>query len=208
MRSPHQRMPSDHHRSARTDASGLAYGPCQSLLTGLCGPAYVPDMAAPPAAPSGRPGGCSSGRHAEPRAHRLFTCGHCGETVLICSCCDRGQRYCGPACRKQARVEQVRMAGRHYQRTEGGRLQHAARQRAYCKRQGRAAQRPQQAPNAAATDLQVRRPVGAQPIQGERRCNPVRPGQPHRLRCVLCGCPCNWVRREPRPRSRRKSRAP
>ena len=46
------------------------------------------------------------------------------------SVCDRGQQYCGPQCRAQARSEQLRRAGQRYQQSQIGRLQHAVRQRA------------------------------------------------------------------------------
>jgi hypothetical protein len=51
----------------------------------------------------------------------------------VCSSCDRGQRYCGPACSQEARQERQREAGARYQRTPRGRRHHAARQ-ALCRR--------------------------------------------------------------------------
>jgi len=37
------------------------------------------------------------------RPARLFLCARCRCQVLLCSHCDRGQRYCTPACSRQAR---------------------------------------------------------------------------------------------------------
>jgi hypothetical protein len=49
--------------------------------------------------------------------------------VLLCSRCDRGQRYCGRACSRAARDDSRREAGRRYQRSRRGRVAHAARSR-------------------------------------------------------------------------------
>jgi hypothetical protein len=54
--------------------------------------------------------------------------------VLLCSRCDRGQRYCGRACSRAARLESRRAAGRRYQRSRAGRLAHAARSRRWRQR--------------------------------------------------------------------------
>ena len=62
---------------------------------------------------------------------RLFLCARCRRQVLICSRCDRGQRYCGARCSGPARRESLRAAGRRYQQTRRGRHCHAERQRRY-----------------------------------------------------------------------------
>jgi len=49
----------------------------------------------------------------------------------ICRHCDRGQCYCSPACRDQARIEQRRRANCRHQRSPEGRLDHRDRQREY-----------------------------------------------------------------------------
>jgi len=54
--------------------------------------------------------------------------------VLLCSRCDRGQRYCGRACSRAARLESRRAAGRRYQSSRAGRLAHAARSRRWRQR--------------------------------------------------------------------------
>lgn len=65
---------------------------------------------------------------------RLFQCGRCSKQVLLCRACDRGNRYCGPVCSRQARADSLRRAGARYQRSEAGKINHAARQQAYLAR--------------------------------------------------------------------------
>jgi hypothetical protein len=65
---------------------------------------------------------------------RLFVCARCRQQVLLCSRCDRGQRYCGHACSRAARLESRRAAGHRYQRSRAGRLAHAARSRRWRQR--------------------------------------------------------------------------
>lgn len=60
---------------------------------------------------------------------RFFLCARCRCTVLICSHCDRGQRYCSADCSGQARTCAQRAAGRRYQDSRRGRHAHAQRQR-------------------------------------------------------------------------------
>jgi len=64
------------------------------------------------------------------KSTRIFNCGLCHLQILVCTDCDRGQRYCKP-CAKVARQRSVRIAKRRYQKTRQGRLKHAARQRRY-----------------------------------------------------------------------------
>ena len=61
------------------------------------------------------------------RSARLFLCARCRDQVLLCTYCDRGQRYCGRACSSAARHERRCETARRYQRSRGGRLKHAAR---------------------------------------------------------------------------------
>ena len=63
------------------------------------------------------------------RGARLFLCARCRDQVLLCSHCDRGQRYCSAACSRQARESAQREAARRYQRSRRGRMAHAARAR-------------------------------------------------------------------------------
>jgi hypothetical protein len=62
---------------------------------------------------------------------RIYICGECGQQVVVCSRCDRGQRYCSRECSRAARRCSVREAGARYQRSERGRLHHARRQKLY-----------------------------------------------------------------------------
>jgi len=64
----------------------------------------------------------------------LFLCARCREQVLLCSHCDRGQRYCGRSCSSATRRANQRDAGRRYQRGVDGRIKHAARQRRWRQR--------------------------------------------------------------------------
>lgn len=68
-----------------------------------------------------------------PGSLRLLVCAWvaCGLHVLLCSRCDRGNRYCSRQCARQARLESLRAAGRRYQRGRRGRFRHAARQAKY-----------------------------------------------------------------------------
>ncbi len=64
-------------------------------------------------------------------AGRHYLCTRCRSAVIICSYCDRGQRYCTKACATQARRTAVRGAGCRYQASRRGRHAHAERQRRY-----------------------------------------------------------------------------
>jgi hypothetical protein len=64
----------------------------------------------------------------------LFVCARCREQVLLCSRCDRGQRYCGRACSRAARRQSLCAAASRYQRSWGGRIAHAARSRRWRQR--------------------------------------------------------------------------
>lgn len=62
---------------------------------------------------------------------RRYLCAACRAAVLICSHCDRGQRYCADGCAQRARAASLRAAGARYQASFAGRLAHAQRQRRY-----------------------------------------------------------------------------
>ncbi len=59
---------------------------------------------------------------------RTLQCACCQTEVLVCTPCDRGQRYCSAECRKQARLASQRRASRIYQSSRVGRCNHARRQ--------------------------------------------------------------------------------
>lgn len=66
---------------------------------------------------------------------RMFLCARCREAVVLCSRCDRGQRYCGQVCSRAARRDFQRDAGRRYQCGIAGRVKHAERSRRWRERQ-------------------------------------------------------------------------
>lgn len=49
------------------------------------------------------------------------TCPECDNLFFICASCDRWHWYCGPACKKKARVASVRRASSTYRGSEKGR---------------------------------------------------------------------------------------
>ena len=67
-------------------------------------------------------------------AGRLFLCARCRAQVVLCSRCDRGNRYCGSTCRRQARDAARRESANRYQCSYRGRLAHAARSRRWRQR--------------------------------------------------------------------------
>ena len=66
---------------------------------------------------------------------RLYLCARWRCQVVICSHCDRDQRYCVGGCAKIARQSSLRAAGQRYQSSRRGRHCHGARQRRYRQRQ-------------------------------------------------------------------------
>jgi hypothetical protein len=66
---------------------------------------------------------------------RLYLCAGCRTQVVIGSCCDRGNIYCGQGCASAARCSAQREAGRRYQSSRRGRRKHAERARRYRERQ-------------------------------------------------------------------------
>ncbi len=62
---------------------------------------------------------------------RLYHCCRCQAQVIICSGCDRGQRYCFGQCRYLARTASGKRAAKKYQSTRKGRFNNAARQRRF-----------------------------------------------------------------------------
>ena len=66
---------------------------------------------------------------------RYYLCARCRTAVLICSRCDRGQRYCAGNCAQRVRTQSLKAAGQRYQLSLPGRYKHAERQRRYRARQ-------------------------------------------------------------------------
>jgi hypothetical protein len=65
------------------------------------------------------------------RPARLFHCARCRIQVLVCSHCDRGQRYCASGCAMATRRELQGAAGKLYQQGCDGRANHAIRMAAW-----------------------------------------------------------------------------
>ena len=70
-----------------------------------------------------------------PGSSRLYHCCRCQAQVIICSRCDRGQRYCAGSCSHEARSASLKRASKNYQSSRSGRFNNAARQRRYRARQ-------------------------------------------------------------------------
>ena len=66
-----------------------------------------------------------------PVSSRLYHCCRCHAQVIICTRCDRGQRYCSGQCRYLARTASGKRATQKYQSTRKGRFNNAARQRRF-----------------------------------------------------------------------------
>lgn len=62
---------------------------------------------------------------------RFFLCACCRRQILLCSRCDRGQRYCSRDCSSEVRRRNQREARARYQATPRGRELHAERSRRY-----------------------------------------------------------------------------
>lgn len=80
---------------------------------------------------SARPRGADCSDRSAGAPARFFLCARCRAQVLICSHCDRGHIYCGKGCATEARRRSLREAGRRYQASRRGRLNHAERSRRY-----------------------------------------------------------------------------
>jgi len=70
---------------------------------------------------------------------RLFLCARCQTQVLVCSQCDRGQRYCATGCADITRLSLQREAGKRHQQGRAGRHKHASRMHQWRKRRAAAA---------------------------------------------------------------------
>ena len=70
---------------------------------------------------------------------RLYLCARCRVQVVLCSRCDRGNRYCGRLCSRQARAQARRLTAQRYQRSRRGRMAHAQRSRRWRQRRVAAA---------------------------------------------------------------------
>ena len=68
------------------------------------------------------------------RPARLFLCARCRVQVVLCSHCDRGNRYCSRPCWRLSRDAARRDTAQRYQSSWGGRRAHAERSRRWRQR--------------------------------------------------------------------------
>lgn len=109
---------------------------------------------------------------------RLYLCARCHAQVLVCSPCDRGQRYCASGCAGITRLNRQREAGQRYQQSRAGRHKHAARMRQWRKRRAAAAKivthRSSQVPPADAVLAGNESPTAIPPdSQPPSPCSPI-----------------------------------
>ena len=136
---------------------------------------------------------CSRPHPAAPRTiARLFLCARCRAQVLICSHCDRGQIYCARGCAQTARREAQRAAGRRYQASRRGRVNHALRAGRYRTRQKNVTHQgspPLPADDVVSADAAA---CASQPATASP-CGSATPSRGHGRglwRCHWCGCRC------------------
>ena len=126
----------------------------------------------------------SSGRH--------YLCARCRTAVIVCSHCDRGQRYCAGGCAQMARAYSLKAAGQRYQTSLRGRRTHAARQRVYRAKQikvthqGSPPQPPSDLlPSIGETTSQSTKPASWQVAGYPTLCVEIAPPLP--WHCHFCG---------------------
>ena len=116
---------------------------------------------------------------------RIFKCARCFKQVIICSRCDRGQRYCSPDCSETARNHSQRAASHRYQQSREGRIKHALRMRLYRLRKQIVTHQGSQplVPNGLLqTNSADTRKSDAAPFQSMVT---------RRFQCHFCGCHCS-----------------
>ncbi len=87
---------------------------------------------------------------------RLYQCTRCHAQAIICTRCDRGQRYCSVECSGLARTESCRRSVKKYQGTWAGRINNAARQQRYRQRKKQKVTHQGSAPERLRDLLEVR----------------------------------------------------
>lgn len=120
----------------------------------------------------------------------------CRRIFYVCRRCDRGQCYCSPECRNEARKLRHRCAVAQYQSTPHGRRRHADHQRAFRERQRARAENkvtdpPFPAPDAASScgcDDARSVPQTRLPLPPPTVPTVPPPMPPNGLRCHFCGC--------------------
>jgi hypothetical protein len=150
-------------------------------------------------------------------AARLFLCSRCCSQVVLCSPCDRGQRYCGQACSKATRKDHQRGAGRRYQTSSDGSLKHAERSRRWrlSQKQKLPAVAADSAQSVTHQGLQMPDAPGsvAQPLTTSAPQQPVDVHAAIHTHCWKCAAPLQpWLRQRflcrSRPRHVAKENSP
>lgn len=134
-------------------------------------------------------GEASRGVHVIDAVGRLFLCARCREQVVLCSRCDRGQRYCGQACSDAVRRDRQRAAGQRYQCSSAGRAKHAERSRRWRLSQRERQREPTVDASAPVTHHGPPEPVGDVPgpvATAERSPASVGREAPAQWRCPGC----------------------
>lgn len=130
-----------------------------------------------------------------PVSSRLYHCCRCNAQVIICTRCDRGQRYCAGECRHEARSESRKRAAKKYQSSRAGRFNNADRQRRFRERKKQkvthqgSIQKPLH--DLLKTCLTETKKTQTLSLSG------------FTLRCHHCGCVCEPFLRQDFHRSRR-----
>jgi hypothetical protein len=130
---------------------------------------------------------------------RRFLCACCRVAAVLCTSCDRGQRYCSVDCARSARRQSQREADRRYQRSPRGCLKHAERSRRYRLRRSVVTEQG----SILSTERDVSRasePAEASvPVSSaETETRPVSEAAAGKLECCFCHRWCApWVRHAP-----------
>ncbi|WPL10374.1 hypothetical protein Thiosp_03859 [Thiorhodovibrio litoralis] len=130
---------------------------------------------------------------------RLFLCARCRQQVVLCSRCDRGNRYCGPTCAQRARHDAQRAAARRYQSSRRGRHTHAARQARYRRRQREKVthQGSPPRPSDQCSCENTPTPIAvAEPVAVLNPAAVADDAQVPEVPCHRCGCECSPLLRQ------------
>ena len=119
------------------------------------------------------------------RSARIYNCARCHCQVIICSHCDRGNRYCASHCAVQSRQEKQRDARVRYQSRLKGRHSHAKRQQRYRQRQKEKVTH-QCSPELPPYDLLL---VEPKTVTTRIKKRPL--AKIARFYCHFCGCRCS-----------------
>ena len=138
------------------------------------------------------------------KSYRLYSCGRCAKQVRICVGCDRGNRYCAEDCAQIRRRETRCRAAARYQQSYCGALKHAARQRAWRRRQQQKVTHqgsleevaalivassstftPTQEPHGETSGIRPALPVGIRRTPAHWEIDQTKRLAP---RCCFCGC--------------------